>query len=113
MSDERHETIDDIVKEMRGNAKHNHALVEVSKYLTEIADRIESAHRRFYDKYKEHTDELNRQILVLKREIETLRALVEGLIKASGDCASCGYDCSPRRENCITKQAIAYLEGHS
>lgn len=49
-----------------------------------------------------------------KREIETLRALVEGLLKASSvDCASCGYDCGPRRENCITKQAISYLEGHS
>ena len=49
-----------------------------------------------------------------KREIETLRALVEGLLKASSvDCASCGYDCGPRRENCITKQAIAYLQGHS
>ena len=46
MSDERHETIDDIVKEIRGNAEHNHALVEVSKYLTEIADRIEAAHKR-------------------------------------------------------------------
>ena len=91
MSNERHETIDDIVKEIRGNAEHNHALVEVSKYLTEIADRIEAAE---------------------KREIETLRALVEGLLKASSvDCASCGYDCGPRRENCITKQAIAYLEG--
>lgn len=49
-----------------------------------------------------------------KREIETLRALVEGLIKASSvDCASCGYDCGPRMENCITKKAIVYLEGHS
>ena len=46
MSDERQETIDDIVKEIRGNAEHNHALVKVSKYLTEIADRIEAAHRR-------------------------------------------------------------------
>lgn len=43
MSEERQETIDDIVKEIRGNAEHNHALVEVSKYLTEIADRIEAA----------------------------------------------------------------------
>ena len=40
------ETIEDIVKEMRGNAEHNHALVEVSKYLTEIADRIEAAANR-------------------------------------------------------------------
>ena len=80
MSEERHETIDDIVKEIRVNAEHNHALVEVSKYLTEIADRIEAAHRRFYDKYKEHTDELNRQILVLKRE------------KEMSDTYFCGYD---------------------
>ena len=42
MSDEK-ETIEDIVEEMRGNADHNHALIEVSKYLTEIADRIEAA----------------------------------------------------------------------
>ena len=39
-------TIDYIVAEMRGNAEHNHALVEVSKYLTEIADRIEEAAKR-------------------------------------------------------------------
>ena len=45
MSDEK-ETIDDIVEEMRGNAEHDHALVEVSKYLTEIADRIEAAYNR-------------------------------------------------------------------
>ena len=37
------ETIDDIVKEIRANAEHNHALVEVSKYLVEIADRIDAA----------------------------------------------------------------------
>ena len=80
MSNERQETIDDIVKEIRGNADHNHALVGVSKYLTEIADRIEAAHRRFYDKYKEHTDELNRQILVLKHE------------KEMSDTYFCGYD---------------------
>lgn len=43
MSNESKETIDDIVKEIRGNAEHNHSLVEVSKYLTEIADRIEAA----------------------------------------------------------------------
>ena len=39
------ENIDDIVNDIRGNAEHNHALVEVSKYLTEIADRIEVARR--------------------------------------------------------------------
>ena len=70
MSDKNQETIADIVKEMRGNAEHNHELVEVSRYLNEIADRIEEAYSRFYDKYKEHTDELNRQILILKHEKE-------------------------------------------
>ena len=80
MSNERQETIDDIVKEIRGNADHNHAIVGVSKYLTEIADRIEAAHRRFYDKYKEHIDELNRQMLVLKHE------------KEISDTYFCGYD---------------------
>ena len=74
------ENIDDIVNDIRGNAEHNHALVEVSKYLTEIADRIEAAHRIFYDKYKEHTNELNRQILVLKHE------------KEMSDTYFCGYD---------------------
>ena len=43
MSEERQETVADIVKEIRGNAEHNHALVYVSKYLTEISDRIEAA----------------------------------------------------------------------
>lgn len=43
MNNLKQETIADIVNEMRGNAEHNHALVEVSKYLTEIADRIEEA----------------------------------------------------------------------
>ena len=38
--------------------------------LRAYADRIEEAYRRFYDKYKEHTDELNRQILILKHEKE-------------------------------------------
>lgn len=50
MSEKRQETIDDIVKEIRGNAEHNHALVEVSKYLTEIADRIEAALKREKEK---------------------------------------------------------------
>ena len=56
----------------------------------------------------------DRILAAYKLEIETLRALVEGLLKASSiDCASCGYDCGPRKENCIIKQAISYLEGHS
>ena len=33
MSDKNQETISYIVKEMHGNAEHNHALVEVAKYL--------------------------------------------------------------------------------
>ena len=34
MSNENQETIEDIVAEIRGNAEHNNALVEVSNYLT-------------------------------------------------------------------------------
>ena len=71
---------------------------DISKMLRQAADMIDRADGE----------------AAKKREIETLRALVEGLIKASSvDCASCGYDCGPRRENCITKKAIVYLEGHS
>lgn len=98
MSNEKHETVADIVAEIRSL---NPETFLVSKFghwplpnrMRAYADRIEAAYIR---------------------EIETLLALVEGLLKASSvDCASCGYDCGPRRENCITKQAIAYLEGHS
>ena len=80
MSNERHETIDDIVKEMRKRAEEVYAGQDgyPESYkdqmdddeIREIADRIETAYRRFYDKYKEHTDELNRQILILKHEKE-------------------------------------------
>ena len=99
MSNARQETVSDIMSEMRGYADsmEKHLIYDLSEcstdYLRVLADRIEAAD---------------------KREIETIRALVEGLLKASSvDCASCGYDCGPQRENCITKQAIAYLEGHS
>ena len=67
MSNERHETIDDIVEMLRANARGDR-FDDFS--FTSLADRIEAARRRFYDKYKEHTDELNRQILVLKHEKE-------------------------------------------
>ena len=101
MSDERYEreTVSDIMSEMRGYADsmEKHLIYDLSEcstdYLRVLADRIEAAEMR---------------------EIETIRAFIEGLLKASSvDCASCGYDCGPLRENCITKQAIAYLEGHS
>ena len=97
MSEERQETIEDIVDDIRaqnqGLPEDRYALSPLVCDLLSIADRIEKAE---------------------KREIETLRSLVEGLIKASSvDCASCGYDCGPRRENCIIKKAIVYLEGHS
>lgn len=61
---------------------------------------------------KEMVEKLTDRIEAAKREIETLRMLVEGLLKASSvDCASCDYDCGPHRKHCITKQAIDYLEG--
>ena len=96
MSNEKYETIEDIVAEIR---MLNPERFLVSKWCCEpLPNRMRSYAERINEAYK--------------FEIETLRALIEGLLKASSvDCASCGYDCGPRRENCITKQAIAYLEG--
>ena len=83
MSDEK-ETIEDIVADIRaqnqGLPEDDYALSPLVCDLLRIADRIEAAHRIFYDKYKEHTNELNRQILVLKHE------------KEMSDTYFCGYD---------------------
>ena len=98
MSNERHETVADIVAEIM---RTNPETFLFSKWCCEpLPNRMRSYAERIKEAYK--------------FEIETIRALIEGLLKASSvDCASCGYDCGPLRENCITKQAIAYLEGHS
>ena len=86
MSNEKHETIADIVKEMRTLGRLDEKSTDkIPRTLQALgsrtyADRIEPAAKRFYDKYKEHTDELNRQILVLKRE------------KEMSDTYFCGYD---------------------
>ena len=83
MSNAIQEPIDDIVADIRaqnqGLPEDSYALSPLVCDLLSIADRIEAAHSRFYDKYKEHTDELNRQILVLKRE------------KEMSDTYFCGY----------------------
>ena len=72
MSNEKQETIADIVADIRaqnqGLPEDSYALSPLVCDLLSFADRIEAAHRRFYDKYKEHINELNRQILELKRE---------------------------------------------
>lgn len=65
------ENIDDIVNEMRGNAEHNHALVEVSKYMTEIADRIEEAYNR----------ERDTEVEVARRDIDTVICRYGRLVK--------------------------------
>ena len=78
MSNESKETIADIVAQLRAAAHIQNA--DSPRDVLKFADRIEAAHRRFYDKYKEHTNELNRQILVLKRE------------KEISDTYFCGYD---------------------
>ena len=98
MSDARQETLADIVAEIM---RTNPETFLFSKWCCEpLPNRMRSYAERINEAYK--------------FEIETIRALIEGLLKAfSVDCASCGYDCGPLRENCITKQAIAYLEGHS
>ena len=64
-------TIDDIVNEMRGNAEHNHALVEVSKYLTEIAGRIEASAKREHEARDE----------VARRDIDTVMRRYGMLVK--------------------------------
>lgn len=90
MSKRKQENVSDIVAKMRDTC-HNPTLgiktdreKKLEKFFKDImieyADRIEAADRRFYDKYKEHTDELNRQILVLKHENEMSHAYF------------CGYD---------------------
>ena len=71
MSNERQETIADIVNDMRGNAEHNHALVEVSKYLTEIADRIEAAYNRGREA----------EVEVARRDIDTVICRYGRLVK--------------------------------
>ena len=71
------ETIDHIVKEMRENAEHNHALVEVTKYLTEIADRIEAAYNRLALPTPDQWTQIAQQtveISELKRKNAHLRA---------------------------------------
>lgn len=77
------ENIDDIVNDIRGNAEHNHALVEVSKYLTEIADRIEEAAKR----EREARDEMARSdidtvIFRYGRLVKKLRSENERLLSA-------------------------------
>ena len=71
MNNSKQETISDIVAEMRGNAEHNHALGEVSKYLTEIADRIEAAYNR----------EREAGVQVARRDIDTVICRYGRLVK--------------------------------
>ena len=71
MSNEKHETVADIVAQIRAVAYVQ--IAESPRAVLSFADRIEAAHRRFYN-------ELNRQILVLKRE------------KEMSDMYSYGYD---------------------
>ena len=86
MDNERQETIADIVQEMRNLGRlYEKSTDKIPRSLQALglrtyADRILAAHKRFYDKYKEHTNDLNRQILVLKRE------------KGMSDTYFCGYD---------------------
>ena len=86
MNNIKQETIADIVREMRNLGRLDEKSTDkIPRSLQALglrtyADRILAAHKRFYDKYKEHTNDLNRQILVLKRE------------KEMSDTYFCGYD---------------------
>lgn len=103
------ETIDDIVREMRELGGKNYLMWSLRKYLNSFADRIETAAK--------HTCEYaipnfgcaseNRYL----EENARLRELVEGLLETSSiECATCGYDCGPNRENCIIDQAAKFIE---
>ena len=117
MSDERKETVSDIMSEMReyADSMEKHLIYDLGEcstdYLRVLADRIEDAinrENRTVEKSSVVGNMAKMRDAAHRREIETLRALVEGLIKASSvDCASCSYACGPRRENCIIKQGIA------
>ena len=78
MNNSKQETISDIIADIRaqnqGLPEDGYALSPLGCDLLRIADRIEAAYRSFYDKYKEHTNELNRQILVLKHEADEYNA---------------------------------------
>ena len=77
------EKIADIVREMRVYAKKskiNGGEIDVWNWLAHFADRIEAAHKCECDKYKDHINELNRQILMLKHEREKRETYL------------CGYD---------------------
>ena len=79
------ETIDQIVTEMRLNAEHNHALVEVARYLNELADRIEAAHKAERNAHDKLVDAL--------REISTHCTVKDcdnsGCCKSHKSCAVC------------------------
>ena len=86
-----------------------------------LADRILSAHNREMNALAEQKTaeaheafvknaELADTITEKDAEIARLRALVEGLLDAASiECSSCGYDCGPKRENCIIREALKYI----
>lgn len=77
MSKRKQETVSDIISMMRDWDCYSHLSEAAHNEIFSFANRIEKAHRRSYDKYKEHTNELNRQILVLKKEKEVSDARFE------------------------------------
>ena len=117
MSNEMQETIADIVDDIRaqnqGLPEDSYALSPLVCDLLSLADRIEAVAKRFYDKYKEHTDELNRQILVLKREKEMSDThFCGGEFKTNKECAD-EYNASRnhevaelRAENALLRSAL-------
>ena len=110
------ENIDDIVNDMRGNAEHNHALVEVSKYLTEIADRIEYAYKRLSVPTPEQWTEIARQgaeIADLKRENARLRAALKPVLEANREDCDCGAEWAMLCMNAMNEAQRIYKEGDS
>ena len=119
MNNARQETVADIVREMRiGDlcaADTSASRPEyINDFLASYADRIEAAakrereatteksskvgtdaeHKCECDKYKEHINELNRQILILKNEREKREAYLCGYDPAEAlvmQCSTCRF----------------------
>ena len=84
--------------------------------VQQVKDRFLAAHKREMADEKRISDaviqslrdkklEMAGEIAEKEAEVERLREIVEGLLKASAvECASCDYDCGQNRENCIIKR---------
>ena len=79
MATSENETVADIVKRVRRDC-NSYPLPTAAAEMLKLVREVEAAHKRECDKYKDHINELNRQILILKHEREKRETYL------------CGYD---------------------